>query len=296
MWLSLMLNEQIVAKVEMRFSTTSFLLRTAEVVEPDLLPPGIRVPMQINPVIDFGTAFSYWLNGRQIPDYREGLDELLIQVYELEAYRMGRMYHTQHTAAALSYYISGFDRYYLTPERTESICYALESVHFPTLFMFPPCTEEIAGEIRHKKTLCNMPGRFAASPDFTIPSGCLSWWEWRGNRKYLVQKPGKKALSRYLDVIRPRFPSMEEAGVIRFDFTRIEDDILWLSNLIPYFKQGRGIWEQAAEFLQKIPGSCEVLNVLRECENAAVKCGAMIAWNEMGISYGSYRAEPVVIL
>lgn len=300
--MKLMFDGRVAANLDVRFSCMSLDVLEAEAVEPDLLPPGVRIPMLAGSRMHFKSIIGDWLRDRKIPDYRKGLDEMMIRAYELDAWRMGRMYKTQHTAAVLSYFVSGTDRYYLTPEKTESICYALEAHDFPTLYVLPPCTKGMAEAIRRKRT-AELAGRHwvpgiwhLASPDFTVPSVCPSWWEWKEGRKYLVQEPDQKSLEVYRHVIRPRFPSMEDAGVVQFDLSMVDDAVLWLSNLVPYLVHGRDIWEQAADLLQGVPGSRDVLGVLQECEQASERCGRIVAWNEMGISCGMNRAKPLVIL
>lgn len=301
MRMKLMVDGRVAAKLDIRFGCMSLAVLEVDVIDPELLPPGIRIPIRAGRVSSLQSATEVWLRDRQIPDYRKGLDELMIQAYQVDAYRMGRMCKTQHTAAALSYYVSGTDRYYLTPEKMESICYVLEDFAFSALYLLPPCTSEMADAIRHRKIAAPagkkiVPGIWGkASPDYTVPSAYPSWWEWEGERKYLVQQPGKKALEVYRHVLMPLLPSMEDAGTVRFDFSGLGDDILWLSNLIPYLMKG-DIWEQVADLLQEVSGSCDVLAVLQECERAAEECGGVIAWNEMGISCGKNKAKPVVIL
>lgn len=300
--MKLMLDERAVAKLDVRLGCMSLDVLGAETMAPGLLPPGIGIPMRVGRVDSLQSAAGAWLRDRQIPDYRNGLDELMIHAYQVDACRMGRMYKIQHTAAALSYYVSGTDRYYLTPEKTEVICYTMEDHAFPALYLLPPCTERMADAIRRKK-IVDLAGKNdipdiwrLASPDYTVPSACPSWWEWEGDRKYLAQKPDRKTLEVYRCVIRPRFPSMEDAGVVRIDLSGVDDAVLWLSNLIPYLAHGWDIWEQTANILWEVPGSRDALGVLRECEQDAEQYGRTISWNEMGITCGKSRAKPIVIL
>lgn len=74
-----------------------------------------------------------------------------------------------------------------------------------------------------------------AVPDirYTVPSGTASWWEWKGRRKCLAQKPDEQGLAVYRDILRKRFPSRKDAGVVRFDFSHVKDDVLWLYGLAP---------------------------------------------------------------
>lgn len=302
MRMRLMLDGRVAAKLDIRFGCMSLAVLEADVIDHELLPLGIRIPMRAGRVNSLQLATEVWLRDRQIPDYRKGLDELMIQAYQVGTYRMGRMCKTQHTAAALSYFVSGTDRYYLTPEKTESICHVLEDFAFSSLYLFPPCTSEMADAIRHKKIMALagkkiVPGIWGrASPDYTVPSAYPSWWKWEGDRKYLVQEPDWKALEVYQNIIQSRFPSIEEGGTVQFDFSGVNDAVLWMSNLIPYLMKGRNLWDQAIEFLWEVPGSRDALGVLRECEEAAEKCGRPIAWNEMGISCGENKVKPVVIL
>lgn len=135
-----------------------------------------------------------------------------------------------------------------------------------------------------------------ASSDYTVPSAYPSWWEWEGDRKCLAQKPDRKALEVYRNVLRPLFPSTEDAGTVRFDLSGSGDGVLWLSNLVPCLARGKDIWGQAADLLWELPGSRNALGVLEECERAAAGYGRGIAWNEMGIGCGEGGAKPVVIL
>ncbi len=122
MKMKLMLDGRAAAKLDVRFGCMSLDILEAEVIDSGLLPPGIGIPLQAGRVNSLQSTIEDRLRNRQIPDYRKGLDEWMIRAYGLDACRMGRMYKTQHTAAALSYYVSGTDRYYLTPDGKYLLC------------------------------------------------------------------------------------------------------------------------------------------------------------------------------
>lgn len=294
-------DEKPAAQLEAEIGPMAFLIKDAEATDLSLLPPGIRIPMKVCRGLGLKTAIARWLSNRQVPE-RPGSPESnnaeLSRAYRAGAGGLGRIYRTGHVAAALSYYISGVDRYYLTPEWVETVLCISENGGDPKTYRLEPCTKEMAGQIRE--------GRWQAAPDlpdvflpdaaYTVPSQCPSWWEWKGRWKCLVQEPGEQGILAYREAVRGRFPSREDKGRIRIDFSHIKDDILWLSDLIPCLTADKNAWDQAAWLLRDFPGSAGALEKLKDCADASVEYHGPSGWSRIGVSCGKYRMESAVIL
>lgn len=297
----LMRDEKPAAQLEAEIGPMAFLIKDAEATDPSLLPPGIRVPMKVCRGLGLKTAIARWLSNRQVPE-RNGSPEnsstVMGRAYRAGAGGLGRMYRTGHAAAALSYYISGADRYYLTPERAEAVLCMPENGGEPKTYRLEPCTEEMAGQIREGQwqAAWDAPDVFLPDAAYTVPSQCPSWWEWKGRWKCLVQEPGERGLLAYQTAIRRKFPSMDDKGRIRINFSHIKDDVLWLSDLLPCLTTDKNAWDQAAWFLRNFPGSAGALEKLKDCADASAEYQGPSGWSRIGVSCGKYRMEPAVIL
>lgn len=291
-----MRNGKAVAKLEAEIGPMAFLVRGAEVEDPSLLPPGVRIPMRACRGLELKTAIARWLANRQAQETPGSA--ATARAYRAGAGGLGRMYPAKHAAAALSYYLSGTDRYYLTPEKAEIVYGMPENGRYTRPYLLAPCTEEMAEGIREGKGCMTgkMPRVFPPDIGYTVPSSTTSGWEWKGQWKCLVQRPGEQGLSLYRDVLRERFPSMEDKGVVRIDFSYIKDDVLWLPDLLPCMDPGGDAWGQASKLLRDFPGSGEALEKLEECTAASEEYQSPGGWSRMGVSCGEHRMEPVVIL
>lgn len=141
-----------------------------------------------------------WLMARAIPDYRQNTDEFVLSLHHLPRHLFGRMNGYQHTAAALSYFASYFDQYYITPIKEELICFANIDSRFKNLYFLKPAdlqnhkiltnfqqykdfgknVQEIQDDVdeylkRRIDTIYNYKG-FFPTMSFTIPSVMPSWW------------------------------------------------------------------------------------------------------------------------
>ena len=187
---------QTIMRLDITVLVTGIIVNEIDVLHKELLPEELSE----TPVTPSGV--TAWLEQRAIPNDRTNLDRLLLDAYGYDAYKFGRMYQYQHTAALLSYYISGFDYYWLNPEEVYPICFVYQDRRFSRLhFLKPICYEEML-KIRD----CPDPEiervfyqkkegtwvKFHPSPSYTLPFHEPSWWEMQGGKKVLMQLDDKK--------------------------------------------------------------------------------------------------------
>lgn len=117
----LIYDGEATAKLEAEIGPMAFIVKKAEAAAPSLLPLGVQIPMQVCGGLELKTAIARWLSNRQAREEPGGLEgggpvaaPVMGRAYWAGSGGPGRIRQPGH-AAALSYYLSGADRYYLTP-------------------------------------------------------------------------------------------------------------------------------------------------------------------------------------
>lgn len=129
-------------------------------------------------------CFEVWLKERAIPDSRYNLDEALLQLYQLDPSRFGRMQGFQHLGALVCHYMSMEDDYWVTPIKNECASYIYEEPAFNRVYIVHPTS--YAHLLYLKKHPDTDTGRVLAGEkiavenldglDFTIKSACPGRW------------------------------------------------------------------------------------------------------------------------
>lgn len=183
-------KSQTVMRLDITVLVTGIIVNEIDVLHKELLPEELS-ETSVTP-----SNVTAWLEQRAIPNKRINLDRLLLDSYGYESYQFGRMCQYQHTAALLSYYISGFDYYWLNPEETYPICFVYQDSRFSRLYFLTPITYEEMLKIRncpdsetervfYEKQEGVWAG-FRPSPSYTLPYKEPSWWEMRDRKRVLV--------------------------------------------------------------------------------------------------------------
>lgn len=182
---------QTIMRLDITVLVTGIIVNEIDVLHKELLPEELSE----TPVTPSGV--TAWLEQRAIPNDRTNLDRLLLDAYGYDAYKFGRMYQYQHTAALLSYYISGFDYYWLNPEEVYPICFVCQDRRFSRLHFLKPISYEEVLKIRdcpdpeiervfYQKKEGTWVG-FRPSPSYTLPFREPSWWEIQGGQRVVMQ-------------------------------------------------------------------------------------------------------------
>jgi hypothetical protein len=312
-----------------------FLLKykNIEVLKIDLLlyPEGLQVldfwvlnknmlPIGLKPFLDViydkmmqSYLLTEWLMKRSIPDYRNNIDDFVLSIHQLPRHLFGRMNGYQHTAALLSYMASGFDHYILTPEKQEIIYFGKQDGRFISLYNLLPKSEYENKELKSTQSINNYiykqvskaysyDGCFPTD-SFTIPSGVPSWWEYRNDRKILIQKCDReydknraKALITLLDSYK--IPG-ERTFVGTYMITDLNDiskyEVTWLGEFIPYLKDADKVHIQLKIIIEEF-GFGDILDQLLPISKEMRKQGFDIGMQEMGIVHTQKEVFPIIIL
>lgn len=312
-----------------------FLLKykNIEVLKIDLLlyPEGLQVldfwvlnknmlPIGLKPFLDVtydkmmqSYLLTEWLMKRSIPDYRNNIDDFVLSIHQLPRHLFGRMNGYQHTAALLSYMASGFDHYILTPEKQEIIYFGKQDGRFISLYNLLPKSEYENKELKSTQSINNYiykqvskaysyDGCFPTD-SFTIPSGVPSWWEYRNDRKILIQKCDReydknraKALITLLDSYKIPGERTFNGTYMITDFIYISKyEVTWLGEFIPYLKEADKSHIQLKIIIEEF-GFGNILDQLLPISKEMRKQGFDIGMQEMGIVHTQKEAFPIIIL
>lgn len=312
-----------------------FLLKykNIEVLKIDLLlyPEGLQVldfvllnknmlPIGLKPFLDVKNdtmmqsyLLTEWLMKRSIPDYRINLDDFVLSIHQLPRHLFGRMNGYQHTAALLSYMASGFDNYIFTPEKQEIIYFGKQDGRFINLYNLLPKSEyenkepkptQNINDYIYKKVLkaYSYDGCFPTD-SFTIPSGVPSWWEYRNDRKMLIQKCDReydknraKELISLLDDYKIPGERKFNGTYIVTDFSELSGyDITWVGEFVPYLNESDKVHMQLKIITEKF-GFKNILDQLLFVNKEMTKQGFDIGMYEMGIMHTQREAFPIIIL
>lgn len=312
-----------------------FLLnyKNIEVLNIDLLlyPEGLQVldfvvlnknllPIGLKPFLDVkydammqSYLLTEWLMKRSIPDYRNNIDDFVLSIHQLPRHLFGRMNGYQHTAALLSYMASGFDHYILTPEKQEIIYFGKQDGRFISLYNLLPKSEYENKELKPTQSIndyiykqvskaYSYDGCFPTD-SFTIPSGVPSWWEYRNDRKILIQKCDReydknraKALITLLDSYKiPGERTLDGTYMITdlYDISKYE--VTWLGEFNPYLKDADKVHIQLKIIIEEF-GFGNILDQLSPISKEMRKQGFDIGMQEMGIVHTQKEAFPIIIL
>ena len=312
-----------------------FLLKykNIEVLKIDLLlyPEGLQVldfwvlnknmlPIGLKPFLDViydkmmqSYLLTEWLMKRSIPDYRNNIDDFVLSIHQLPRHLFGRMNGYQHTAALLSYMASGFDHYILTPEKQEIIYFGKQDGRFISLYNLLPKSEYENKELKSTQSINNYiykqvskaysyDGCFPTD-SFTIPSGVPSWWEYRNDRKILIQKCDReydknraKALISLMDISKIPGERTFNGTYMITDFIYISKyEVTWLGEFIPYLKEADKSHIQLKIIIEEF-GFGNILDQLLPISKEMRKQGFDIGMQEMGIVHTQKEAFPIIIL
>lgn len=186
-------QNQTVIDMELQLYACGLFVKSLSVINGSLLPPAL-MPIQKLDNSKQAAVVSRWVSSRTMPDYRTDLDSLLLSLYGYPQFRFGRMHPYKYTAAALAYFRSGFDDYWVTPLHAETVCHVYEDQRLWNLYTWLPApdnsvfTENPAIHAILSGSSCKLSepvfnGCFQTA-SLTIPSSRPSWWD--GNR--LIQQ------------------------------------------------------------------------------------------------------------
>lgn len=90
-------------------------------------------------------ALRAWFYSRVIPNSDPELDDKMLRLYGLDQMHYGRMYEYQYIGGFLSYMTSAKDDYWVNPDYTQCLSYALVDPYFKNIYFVPPAKyEEVA--------------------------------------------------------------------------------------------------------------------------------------------------------
>lgn len=279
-----------------------------------------QLPIGLKPFLDvkYDTMMqSYllteWLMKRSIPDYRNNIDDFVLSIHQLPRHLFGRMNGYQHTAALLSYMASGFDHYILTPEKQEIIYFGKQDGRFINLYNLLPKSEYKNKELKPTQSIndyiykqvskaYSYDGYFPTD-SFTIPSGVPSWWEYRNDRKILIQKCDREYDKNRAKALITLLNSYKIPGERTFDGTYMITDlndiskyeVTWLGEFIPYLKDADKVHIQLKSIIDEFRFG-DILDQLLPISKEMRKQGFDIGIQEMGIVHTQKEAFPIIIL
>ena len=215
---------------------TGFYISDAQIIDGSALPFAIRYGLEHGEPADI--LLQEWLQYRMLPNSRPDLDTVMCKQYGIPQRNTGRMHGTQHTAAFLNGWISGFDRFGIYPEKTEILCYVLQDRRFWTLYFVDPKQNR---EEKEKE-------------DLTIRAGLPAFWEGSDEGLRLRQTCRQwemNVYSEYVEQMRSIGMRVEcDRNQIVTDFSFLKDvrETIWLSDLIPFFVTGIPVRESLPNY------------------------------------------------
>lgn len=198
MLVRLMNKEEIAADFHLEVHIGGNSVYNVTIHHKELLPEPLKAAADKGDALEgfLDACFEVWLRERVIPDSRYNLDEALLQLYQLDPSRFGRMQGFQHLAALVCHYMSMADYYWVTPIRKECASYIYEEPAFNRAYIVNPSSYEhllylkehpdtdtgrvLAGE---KIIVENIDGL-----DFTITSSSPGRWSRKGTRIIYLEK------------------------------------------------------------------------------------------------------------
>lgn len=262
---------------------TGFYISDAQIIDGSALPFVMRYGLEHGKPAD--TLLQEWLRYRMFPDYRPDLDAVMCEKYGIPQRNVGRMRGTQHTAAFLNGWTSRFDHFGVYPEKTESLCYALQDRRFWTLYFAHPKQK------REKQE----------EEDMTIRSGLPAFWEKSEECFWLRQTCYQwemETYSQYAEQMRSIGMRVECDGnqiVTNFSFLKCVQDTIWLSDLIPLFTTGIPVKEQILNFFLE-PQIRQIASELLQYEQYCKGQGDHVSLTQLGISICKDGLHPVILL
>ena len=301
MIVNLYASDQRVLKIQMEMNLCSLQSSELRIVNESLLPVGLKYLLENSGETNRAYLVVRWLQNRCLPDDRYGLDALLLSLYQLPPHLFGRMYPYKHIAAVLSYFASGFDAYYISPDRAQTICHVLEDPRFWSLYFWQPA--RTSGPLPDHPDITRLfSGEPAKHPLFhgsfhtrslTIPSRLPSWWEGRCLIQQLPADRNCQKAAHFLSIA----DRMGIAGVrclrggnLITDFSDITGEVTWLSEF-GLCENGQIMREAAAGIFGK--GSVEHLV---DFAKQAKKAGINLSIGNLGFLSGGEENQCVVIL
>ena len=135
MRLCLFKKDNLILTFTARLGIMTFAISKITIINSNMLPIGLRTLPNIDSQLQ-NSVLEVWLANRSIPNNRQGLDDYMINRYNLNFYSemLGRMMDMGHTASLLSGFCTGLDDYCVMPEKDEVLCYIYEDCRFNTLY------------------------------------------------------------------------------------------------------------------------------------------------------------------
>lgn len=301
MIVNLYTSDQQVLKMHMEINLCSLQVLELQIVNESLLPIGLRYLLNNSGETNGAHLAARWLQNRCLPDDRRGLDELLLSLYQLPPHLFGRMYPYKHIAATLSYFASGFDAYYISPDRVQTICHVLEDPRFWSLYFWQPA--RTSGPFPDNPDIARL---FAGEParyplfhgsfetrSLTIPSRFSSWWEGRCLIQRLPANRNCQKAVQFLSIA----DRMGIAGVRRLrggnlitDYSEITGEVTWLGEF-GLCENGPTIREAAAGVFGK-----DCVDHLLDFTAQAEEAGINLTIGNLGFLSGGEKNQCVAIL
>ena len=265
------------------------------------LPAGLRYLMETGGKEAWGISVTHWLKNRSMPDDRYGLDELLQSLYRLPPHLFGRMYPYKYTALALSYFASGFDRYYVSPDSPQTVCHVLQDRRFWGLYTWLPAGPSgpypdgpgIAGLIKDGSTDSPLFHGSFHTRSLTIPSRLPSWWEGSCLIQRLPADRNRKRAARFLSMAdRMGIAGIRHlrGGNLITDYSDITGEVTWLGEF-SLCENGQAMREVAAGMLGK-----DCVGHLLDFAVQAEDAGVNLSIGNLGVASDGERNQCVAIL
>lgn len=222
-------------KIYAIFDSVSFIVYDYEILNPGELPYMLSDIKKI----DYDSAvlsINHWITYRSIPYDRYDLDDVLSELLGYKKYRFGRMYYYRHIANILSYYVSAFDHYIITPEREISICFAQMDERMETLWRLKPYVkgnmdDRITRLIGYGKKSGNyISDGCIRSNDLTIRSGLVSWLESNSLYQRIVYQQDyerAKLCEKIYNYFQIGQAKLIDKTLIISDISAADDNIIW---------------------------------------------------------------------
>lgn len=301
MIVNLYTSAQLVLKMQMEINLCSLQTSELRIVNESLLPVGLKYLLHNSGEASGAHLAARWLQNRCLPDDRRGLDKLLLSLYQLPPHLFGRMYPYKHIAAVLSHFASGFDAYYISPDRVQTICHVLEDPRFWSLYFWQPARK--SGPLPDHPDITRL---FAGEParyplfhgsfetrSLTIPSRFPSWWEGKCLIQRLPADRNCQKAAQFLSIA----DRMGIAGIRRLrednlitDYSGITGEVTWLSEF-GLCENGQTMREATAGIFGK--GSVEHLV---DFAKQAEKAGINLSIGNLGFLSGGEENQCVAIL
>ena len=227
-------NKSIIAEIELYLTEVDIVVIGVDIKRIDLFPMALR---RINTFVKEKQCdiLTKWLRFRCISIDRFGFDDLFMDFYQFPKHTHGRLFGYQYTAAALSYFRSGFDDYIIMPMKAWNICYVYTDPDFLNFYRLAGYNDNIKFDNTNNPEINQLlkdgyinkliPFKdYYNSSGLTIFSKYPSWWDGECLYQKIEHNNSINDFLKWLEVFNVEYSI--DKNIIKYG--NCSDDVCWL--------------------------------------------------------------------